>query len=100
MSTFVKSCCLSSFVSCVLVGCGGSDAGSVISSVVVSGEQQIVDSATAEKGYPEWVLPSAHGLCPTWCDFHQVLSAWDERGQVAGLESIADTGLEAHRVCQ
>ena len=98
MSTFVE-CMLFALAVFVLVCCGG-DAGVVVSSVVVSGEQQIVDSATAEKGYPEWVLPGAHGLCPTWCDFHQVLSAWDERGQVAGLESIADTGLEAHRACQ
>ena len=63
MSTFVKSV-LVALMLFVLVGCGG-DAGSVVSSVVASGEQQIVDSAVAEKGYPEWVLPSAHGLCPT-----------------------------------
>jgi hypothetical protein len=63
MSTFVKSVLVALMVS-VLVGCG-SDASSVVSSVMASGEQQIVDSVTAEKGYPEWVLPSAHGLCPT-----------------------------------
>jgi hypothetical protein len=48
-----------------LVGCGGT--GDVVSSIVSSGEQGIVDGAAAEKGYPEYVLPggSKSDVCPT-----------------------------------